>query len=94
LGYLFLLEECPASTRPVRVEEPHFKVFREFVDASYKARYEILCRKLVRERDYDAAAFLLSDRSTRDYGQPATDLAFESFARSLLAHVIGSKGAN
>jgi len=31
LGYVFLLEDCPASRRPVRVQEPHFKVFPEFV---------------------------------------------------------------
>lgn len=31
LGYLFLLEDCPKSRSPVKVEEPHFKVFPEFI---------------------------------------------------------------
>lgn len=34
LGYFFMLEDCDASVRPVRVKEPHFKVFSEFVGAS------------------------------------------------------------
>ncbi|MCU0788992.1 MAG: PaeR7I family type II restriction endonuclease, partial [Verrucomicrobia bacterium] len=60
LGYLFLLEDCPGSQRPVKVREPHFKVFPEFINASYAIRYEHFCRKLVRERHYNAAAFLIS----------------------------------
>jgi len=36
LGYMMLLEDAPASTRPVKAREPHFKVFPEFVDVSYR----------------------------------------------------------
>jgi len=93
LGYLFLLEECPNSMSPVKVKEPHFKVFPEFVDASYKMRYEIFCRKLVRERNYDAAAFLQSNKTTLGYSQPAADLTFELFIRSMLSHAIAFDGA-
>jgi hypothetical protein len=92
LGYLLLLEECPGSTRPVKVKEPHFKVFPEFVNASYQTRYEIFCRKLVRERNYDAAAFLLSHRSTMEYSEPAADVTLELFIRSMLAHVMAFEG--
>lgn len=90
LGYLFLLEECAASQRPVRVKEPHFEVFPEFKEASYAKRYELFCRKLVRERHYSAATFLASSRTRGKrggYNEPADDLAFERFARSLVAHV-------
>lgn len=90
LGYIFLLEDCPRSTRPVKVEEPHFKVFPEFRGASYMKRYELFCRKLLRERHYSAAAFLTSKASEAKnglYEEPATDLNFELFARSLFAHV-------
>ena len=90
LGYLFMLEDCPESRRPVSTREPHFGVFPEFRNASYARRYEILCRKLVRERHYSAAAFLLSDRSsgiTGEYSEPAADLRFEIFAKSLVAQV-------
>jgi hypothetical protein len=90
LGYLFLLEDCPESRTPVRVQEPHFKVFPEFLKASYGERYGLFCRKLVRERHYNVAAFLMSARSTGlrgHYSQPADDLTFEIFARSLVSQV-------
>jgi hypothetical protein len=89
LGYLFLLEDSAKSPQPVRVKEPHFKVFSEFAEASYARRYELFCRKLVRERHYNAAAFLLSARDSGLDGlfsEPAGDLTFEIFARSLVAH--------
>jgi hypothetical protein len=91
LGYLMLLEEAPASTVPVRAREPHFKVFPEFREASYAKRYEVLLTKLVRERLYDAACFLLSDaaRGARGaYREPAPELTFENFIASLLAKAI------
>ena len=90
LGYVFLLEDCPQSQKPVKVQEPHFKVFPEFVDASYARRYELFCRKLVRERHYNVAAFLMSDKAnglTGHYTESADDLSFEIFARSLVAQV-------
>jgi hypothetical protein len=90
LGYFFLLEDCPASNRPVNVREPHFPVFPEFRGASYALRYEIFCRKLVRERHYNAAALIMSQSEKGmqgAYTEPASDLSFELFARSLVAHV-------
>ena len=86
-----LLEEAPGSTHPVANREPHFEVFPEFKDASYARRYEILLTKLVRERLYDAACFLLSDAANGprgNYREPAAELCFENFATSLLGHVM------
>ena len=60
LGYLMLLEDCPRSSAPVKVLEPHFSVFPEFKRASYRERYAILIEKLLRDRVYDSACFLLS----------------------------------
>ena len=62
LGYLFLLEDHQRSTSPVRSPEPHFEVFSEFRGASYARRYELFCRKLVLERKYSSACFLMSRR--------------------------------
>lgn len=87
LGYLMMLEDCPASTRPVRSWEPFFRVFKEFVGSSYKQRYEILLTKLVRERLYDAACFILSDSKGGPQGvyhEPSPELSFQSFVISLL----------
>jgi hypothetical protein len=86
LGYLFLLEEAPGSTRPVKANEPFFKIDDEFRGASYKRRYEILCRRLLLERLYDAACFVTSKASVRTRViEPAADLSFEAFARAIRA---------
>lgn len=60
LGYFFMLEDCDASNRAVKVSEPHFPVFDEFHGASYIRRYELFCRRLVLERQYTASAFITS----------------------------------
>jgi hypothetical protein len=90
LGYIFVLEDCEGSRRPVKVKEPHFRVFPEFMNASYAKRYELFCRKLVRERHYNTAAFLTSEQKAGlkgKYAEPVADLAFLQFAKSLVAHV-------
>jgi hypothetical protein len=74
------------------VQEPHFKVFPEFVGASYLRRYELFCRKLVLERHYTAAAFIASTADGGILGHfstPAEDLSLERFARVLVAHLGG-----
>lgn len=94
LGYVMLLEEAPGSTRPVKAQEPHFKVFDEFRAASYARRYEILLTKLMRERLYDATCFLMSTSTHGPRGQytePVPELSFTNFVSSLLAKAIAYK---
>src|SRR5256712_4122954 len=62
LGYFFLLEDCPASTTPVGVKEPHVKVFPEFRNSSYARRYGLFCERLLVEREYDVATVLMCRR--------------------------------
>ena len=91
LGYLFLLEDCPETHKPVGVREPYFPVRREFVGASYAKRYEMFCRKLVLERHYSSACMMLSDASRAEqrenYSEPAEDLSAAQFLTQLLSHV-------
>ena len=93
LGYLFLLEDCPESRSPVRTQETNFPVFKEFRGASYAKRYELFCRKLVRERQYNAACFIIADRersnSAESYIEPADDLSADLFLSQLNRHVGG-----
>jgi len=94
LGYMMLLEDAPGSTRPVRSQEPHFKVFEEFRSASYARRYEILLTKLVRERLYDSTCFLMSNSTEGPkgrYTEPVPELGFANFVESLLARAIAHK---
>ncbi len=86
LGYLMMLEDCPRSTSPVTVRQPHFPVFPEFVDASYSRRYQLLLTRLVRERLYDSACFVLSSRQRGPrgaYEMPDANLSFDQLAMSL-----------
>jgi len=95
IGYMFLLEDCSRSTAPVGVKEPHFKVFSEFQNASYAKRYELFCRRLVLEKHYDSSAFLMSNQEKGlrgDYSEPASDITFQSFANSLVAHAAAFSG--
>lgn len=91
LGYLMLLEEAPRSTSAVAVREPHFPVFEEFRGASYARRYEILLTRLLRERLYDSACFLMSDAVRGRKGlfrEPSRELTFRKFAASLTGHAL------
>jgi hypothetical protein len=91
LGYLFMLEDCARSQSPVSVKEPHFEVFPEFKGASYIKRYEIFCRKLLRERHYNAACFITSHKDkglSGDFTEPAEDLTFNIFINSLRAQIL------
>jgi hypothetical protein len=88
LGYVFILEDCPASQSPVRVKAPHFPAFPEFEGASYAKRYEILLTKLLRERLYDGASLILTDRKGGQKGRyhcPSEELSFRTFAAGLAA---------
>ncbi len=88
LGYVFILEDCPASQSPVKVTQSHFPVFSEFTGASYAKRYEILLTKLVRERLYDGACLLLTHKTDGKKGEfhcPSDELSFHTFAAGLFA---------
>lgn len=103
VGYVFLLEDCPAVHKPVRNKEPNFKVdaaFRgeavkgkageSFAGVSYAKRYEVLCRRLVLERQYSGACLVLSTNAKRTrISEPAGDLTFQRLAGALQGHVAG-----
>jgi hypothetical protein len=90
-AWLMLLEECDASTRSVRCDEPHFPVFEEFRDASYARRYQILCERLVERQLYSAAALELTPTGVDSLPSlsPATSIRnmFSEFAGRIVAAV-------
>jgi hypothetical protein len=91
LGFVFILEDCPRSQRPVGVKQPHFKVLPEFVGASYAKRYEILLTKLLRKRLYDGACLLLTTADGGKKGRfstPCDELSFKTFAAGLTAQAV------
>lgn len=93
LGYLMLLEESDKSMKTVGVAEPHFQVFKEFRSTSYAKRYELFCNKMLRERNYTAAALLLSRKDSGmkgEFVEPSHNLTFYAFVKSLVGHIAGS----
>ena len=91
LGWLMLLEDSIDSTTQVRINEPHFEVFQEFKETSYAKRYELFCEKIVRERLYDSACLLMSNKLEGlkgKYTEPNEELGFKNFITSLSAHAI------
>lgn len=89
LGYLFMLEENPKSTRPTkRINLSPYPVDEAFQELSYARRYEEVCQRLVRERLYDAACFFTSsaqDGLKGKYTEPNGELGIRNFAVSLAA---------
>jgi hypothetical protein len=108
LGYFFLLEDRDKVKIPVANKEPCFPVdavFRgeakktekgggTFQGVSYSKRYELLCRRLVLERLYSSACFVMAtnDKHTT-ISQPAEDLSFHRFVAALKGHVVTFLGS-
>jgi hypothetical protein len=96
LGWVpFTLSLAPYLV-PFYVIEINFRVFPEFRRASYVRRYQLLLTKLVRERLYDAACLILSDRdegSVGGYREPDAELSFQGFVQSLVGRAMGICGA-
>jgi hypothetical protein len=85
LGYLLLLEETARSTSPVRLSTTVFPADPAFVGTSYKDRYRILCRRLVRERLYDAVCFVTSSKVPGEpVQQPDPEIGFDNFVASIV----------
>lgn len=92
LGYLFMLEEIEASTRPTkRINLSPYPVDEAFQELSYARRYEEVCQRLVRERLYDAACFFTSNAKAGmkgSYSEPNGELGIRNFAVSLAARAM------
>ncbi len=87
IGYLFVLEDCERSRRPVSVLSPHFEVFPEFKEASYGKRYEILLQKLLRERLYDGCSLIKTSQKPFGINESIEELNARRFFLQFKAHV-------
>jgi hypothetical protein len=108
LGYLFLLEDRDNVKAPVANKEPYFPVdavfrgeikkdikgVKTYQGVSYSKRYELLCRRLVLERLYSSACFIMAtnEKDTKII-QPAEDLNFKRFEAALRGHALTFLGS-
>ena len=89
-GWMMLLEDAPESRAPVADATPHYSVFKEFENASYADRYNILCRKLMQEQLYTVASIIVSPRSaidTGEYSEMSNMTGLRTFLSELAGHV-------
>ena len=91
LGWALIMNECPASTSATQVKEPFFPVFTEFRGASYAQRADILCRKLVLDNLYTAAALMLTDeqdgKTHGSYRHLSEGTSFKRFLAVFAGHM-------
>ena len=90
ISWLMLVEDAPGSRAPVKDSSPHFPVFKEFKGASYLARYDILCRKLVQEQLYTTSTLIASPRNAFSHGafSELSELTgLKTFVTSFAGHI-------
>lgn len=90
LGWVMLLEHCPESLRAVEVSTPFFAALPVFENASYAARYQILLRRMLLEKLYDSAAFVMATAeggARGEFTEPASDLTMQSLLASLVGQI-------
>ena len=90
VGWLMLVEDAPKSRAAVRADSPHFAVFKEFQETSYLERYDLLCRKLMKERLYTTASLMASPRNASETGEVCciSDMtSLKTFVTSLAGHI-------
>lgn len=89
VGWMMMLEDAPGSRAPKREITLGFPVFPEFQGASYADRYDILCRRLVHERLYNAASILLSEKDAQGgtYKEISELTGLRTFVTSFAGHI-------
>jgi hypothetical protein len=90
LGWIMLVEDADGSRSSVRDASSHFAVFPEFREASYIDRYHILCKKLIQEQLYTAAATLASPRTALKDGKFTTNedmTSLSTFVTTFAGHI-------
>lgn len=93
VGWLMMVEDAPKSRSPIRDKSPHYPVFPSFKDASYQARYNVLCERLMQEQLYTFASVITSPRSSAisgDYSCLSDMTSLHSFISGLAGHIAGA----
>lgn len=90
IGWFMLLEDADGSRSAVGDSSPHFPIFPEFNQASYADRYDILCKKMVKEHLYTSACLMLSPKESVKTGKYTclSELSsLETFVTEFAGHI-------
>ena len=88
LGYFFFLEDSPASGKAVSLAKSPLEPLAVFQGTSYLRRYEILCERLMLERDYTSAALVVSDKATLSIREGGASVGAKKFFKSLYSYLV------
>ncbi len=88
LGYFIIVEHSKKSTSPIRINEPHFNAFPDFINSTYLERYMIFCQKLMLERHYSQCG-LLWTKNDYSFGDVEHSISFNTFILSFIGHLMG-----
>ena len=93
LGYFFFLGDSPDSGKAeslykdVSLAKSPLAPLAVFEGTSYLRRYEILCERLMLERDYTATALVVSDKATASVRDGGAAVSAMKFFKSLFSHL-------
>ena len=87
IGYLFFLEDSPKADHAVSLAKSPLPPMRVFENTSYLKRYEILCERLMLERDYTATALIVSGKDTASVRDGGPAVGAMRFFSSLYSHL-------
>ncbi|MCR5839269.1 MAG: PaeR7I family type II restriction endonuclease [Kiritimatiellae bacterium] len=87
LGYFFFLEDAPLSNKTVALADSPLPPLSVFEGTGYLRRYEILCERLMLERDYTATALVVSDKTTSKVRDGGDSVGVVKFFHSLYAYL-------
>ena len=93
LGFVFVIERQPGSTKVVRDHgTPIYRPDVVFDNSSYTRRYELLFERLVRERLYDAACLISTGRGQGIYDEPVPEVSTTNLSAAIAGRVTYIKG--
>lgn len=93
LGFVFVMENAPKSTAPIRDQgTPLYRTDPAFDNSSYTKRYQILFERLVRERLYDATCLISSVKGEGIYEEPLPEVSTRNLTAAIAGRVAYIQG--
>lgn len=93
LGFVFVIEDSKRSTVPVKDQgSPIYAPDRYFEETSYIDRYRLLFQRLVRERLYDVACLITTERMGGIHPETAVEVSTQNLTAAIagrVTHILG-----
>lgn len=88
VGFVILIEEEEASSRPVKMTSRHFPTDPAFDEASYIERLDLACDRMMREGLYSSAAVIVSpNRKDGRFSETCPETGIKRFLLAFAARI-------